>query len=58
MSIIIAIFFFEAINNRSLEQLTEVFEHLVKEAAGVITAEFAHLGKWVQLGFAKKLISA
>ncbi|MDP4082975.1 MAG: IS4 family transposase [Bacillota bacterium] len=39
--------FFEAINTRGLEQLGEVFEHLVKEAGGVIPAEYAHLGNLV-----------
>jgi hypothetical protein len=39
--------FFEAINNRGLEQLGEVFSHLVKEAVGVIPAEYAHLGNLV-----------
>jgi hypothetical protein len=41
--------FFEAINNRGLEQLSEVFEHLVKEAADVIPSEFAHLGNLVAI---------
>lgn len=41
--------FFEAINNRGLEQLGEVFSHLVKEAIGVIPAEYAHLGNLVAL---------
>ena len=41
--------FFEAINNRGLEQLSEIFEHLVKEAAGVIPAEYAHLGNLVAI---------
>jgi len=34
--------FFEAINTRGLEQLSEVFTHLVKEAGKVISAEYAH----------------
>jgi hypothetical protein len=41
--------FFEAISNRGLEQLGEVFTHLVKEAADVIPAEFAHLGNLVAI---------
>ena len=41
--------FFEAINTRGLEQLGEVFDHLVKEAAGVIPAEYAHLGNLVAI---------
>ena len=41
--------FFEAINNRGLEQLGEVFNHLVKEAVGVIPAEYAHLGNLVAI---------
>jgi len=41
--------FFEAINNRGLEQLGEVFAHLVKEAADVIPSEFAHLGNLVAI---------
>jgi hypothetical protein len=41
--------FFEAINTRGLEQLGEVFGHLVKEAAGVIPAEYAHLGNLVAI---------
>jgi Transposase DDE domain len=39
--------FFEAINNRGLEQLGEVFSHLVKEAVGIIPAAYAHLGNLV-----------
>jgi hypothetical protein len=37
----------EAINFSGLEQLGKVFGHLVKEAAGVIPAEHAHLGNLV-----------
>src|SRR5665811_52806 len=33
--------FFEAINNRGLEQLGDVFEQLVKQATGVLPAEYA-----------------
>ena len=40
--------FFEAINTRGLEQLSEV-SHLVKEAGKVIPAEYAHLGKLVSI---------
>lgn len=41
--------FFEAINTRGLEQLNEVFTHLVKEAGNVIPAAYAHLGKLVSI---------
>lgn len=41
--------FFEAINNRGLEQLTEVFGHLVKQAGKALPAEHAHLGKLVSI---------
>jgi hypothetical protein len=41
--------FFEAINNRGLEQLSEVFEQLVKQAGGVLPAEYAHLGQLVAI---------
>ena len=41
--------FFEAINTRGLEQLGEIFGHLVKEAAGVIPAEYAHFGNLVAI---------
>ena len=41
--------FFEAINTRGLEQLGEIYGHLVKEAAGVIPAEYAHLGNLVSI---------
>jgi len=41
--------FFEAINTRGLEQLGEVFTHLVKESVGVIPAEYAHLGNLVSI---------
>jgi hypothetical protein len=41
--------FFEAINTRGLEQLSEVFSHLVKEAGKVIPAEYAHLGTLVSI---------
>ena len=41
--------FFEAINNRGLEQLVEVFNHLVKQAGGVLPAEYAHLGNLVAI---------
>lgn len=39
--------FFEAINNRGLEQLTEVFGHLVKQAGKALPSEYAHLGNLV-----------
>ena len=41
--------FFEAINNRGLEQLGEIFNHLVKKASGVIPAKYAHLGNLVSV---------
>jgi hypothetical protein len=41
--------FFEAINNRGLEQLTEVFGDLVKQAGNVLPAEYAHLGNLVSI---------
>jgi hypothetical protein len=41
--------FFEAINNRGLEQLGEIFNHLVKKASGVIPAQYAHLGNLVSV---------
>jgi hypothetical protein len=41
--------FFEAINTRGLEQLGEVFSHLVKEAGGILPASYAHLGNLVAI---------
>jgi hypothetical protein len=41
--------FFEAINTRGLEQLTEVFSHLVKQAGKTLPAEYAHLGNLVSI---------
>ena len=41
--------FFEAINTRGLEQLGEVFNHLVKQAVDVLPAEYAHLGNLVAI---------
>ncbi len=41
--------FFEAINNRGIEQLSEVFEHLVQQAGRVLPAEYAHLGNLVSI---------
>jgi hypothetical protein len=41
--------FFEAINTRGLEQLTEVFTHLVKQAGKALPAEYAHLGNLVSI---------
>jgi Transposase DDE domain len=41
--------FFEAINTRGLEQLTEVFRHLVKQAGKALPAEYAHLGNLVSI---------
>lgn len=41
--------FFEAINTRGLEQLTEVFNHLVKQAGAVLPDKYAHLGNLVSI---------
>jgi hypothetical protein len=41
--------FFEAINTRGLEQLTEIFEVLAKEARKVIPAQHAQLGNLVAI---------
>lgn len=41
--------FFEAINTRGLEQLSEVFHHLVRQAGGVLPADYAHLGNLVAI---------
>jgi hypothetical protein len=41
--------FFEAINTRGLEQLTEVFTHLVKQAGKALPDEYAHLGNLVSI---------
>ncbi len=41
--------FFEAINTCGLEQLSEVFNHLVKQVAAVLPAEYAHLGNLVSI---------
>lgn len=41
--------FFEAMNTRGLEQLTEVFSHLVKQAGKVLPVKYAHLGKLVSI---------
>src|SRR5512137_1346841 len=41
--------FFEAINNRGLEQLTEIFGHLVKQAGKALPADYAHLGNLVAI---------
>ena len=41
--------FFEAINNRGLEQLADVFNHLVKQAGHVLPAGYAHLGNLVAI---------
>ena len=40
---------FEAVNNRGLEQLSEVFEQLVKQAGSVLPAVYAHLGQLVAI---------
>ena len=41
--------FFEAINTRGLEQLSQLFTSLVNDASKVIPAEFAHLGNLVSI---------
>ena len=41
--------FFEAINNRGLEQLCDVFNNLVKQAVGILPAEYAHFGNLVAI---------
>ena len=41
--------FFEAINTRGLEQLSEVFGHLVEQAGKALPAEYAHLGNLVSI---------
>lgn len=41
--------FFEAINNRGLEQLNDLFGFLVNKANGVIPSKYQHLGKLVSV---------
>uniref|UniRef100_C6DY52 Transposase IS4 family protein n=1 Tax=Geobacter sp. (strain M21) TaxID=443144 RepID=C6DY52_GEOSM len=41
--------FFEAVNNRGLEQLAELFKLLLKDAKNVIPAEFADIGNLVAI---------
>jgi hypothetical protein len=41
--------FFEAINTRGLEQLSQLFTALVADATKVLPAEFAHLGNLVSI---------
>ena len=41
--------FFEAINNRGLEQLQEIFIDLVQQAGKALPAEYAHLGNLVAI---------
>jgi len=41
--------FFEAINNRGLEQLTEIFAVLAKQATKTIPAQYANLGNLVAI---------
>lgn len=41
--------FFEAINTRGLEQLAEVYRHLVAEAGGKLPVEFSHLGRLIAI---------
>lgn len=41
--------FFEAINNRGLDQLIEIFEDLVQQAGTILPAHAAHLGQLVAI---------
>ena len=41
--------FFEAINTRGLEQLVEVFDHLVKQSGTLLPKQFSHLGTLVAI---------
>lgn len=41
--------FFEAVNNRGLEQLVELFNHLLKDATNVIPPQYADIGKLVAI---------
>jgi len=41
--------FFEAINNRGLDQLVEIFEDLVQQARQILPAHMAHLGQLVAI---------
>jgi hypothetical protein len=41
--------FFEAINNRGLEQLSDLFNFLVKKATGLIPSKYQHLGNLVAI---------
>jgi len=41
--------FFEAINNRGIEQLTEVFGYLVRQEVKVLPAEYVHLGNLISI---------
>lgn len=41
--------FFEAINSRGLEQLTEIFDDLVQQAGKVLPAEYGELGNLVAI---------
>lgn len=41
--------FFEAVNNRGLEQLEEIFADLVQQAGKALPAEYAHLGNLVAI---------
>jgi len=41
--------FFEAMNTRGLEQLAEVFSHLVKQAGKALPVEYAHLGNLISI---------
>lgn len=41
--------FFEAINNRGLDQLVEIFENLVQKSGKVLPSHYAHLGNLVAI---------
>jgi len=41
--------FFEAINNRGLDQLVEIFEDLVQQTGNILPAHAAHLGQLVAI---------
>jgi len=41
--------FFEAINNRGLDQLVEIFEDLVQQAGSILPAHAAHFGQLVAI---------
>src|ERR1044072_4780211 len=41
--------FFEAINSRGLDQLSDLFTFLVRKAAGIIPSQYRHLGNFVSV---------